>query len=65
VERAEPGAAAELEGLLAWEQRISEVREWPFDVSTLARFGALLALAIGSWLGGAVVERALGMALGG
>jgi hypothetical protein len=65
VERSEPGAAAELEGLLAWERRVGELHEWPFDVSTLARFSALLVLAVGSWLGGAVVERVLGVVLGG
>jgi hypothetical protein len=62
----EPGgsAAVELPGLLAYESRIEAVSEWPFDVPTLLRFGALLTLAVGSWLGGAVVERLLGSMLG-
>ncbi|MBW2315789.1 MAG: hypothetical protein JRH10_16575 [Deltaproteobacteria bacterium] len=59
---AEAGAAV-LPGLLAWEARVSAVREWPFDPSTWLRFGALVVLSIGSWLGGAVVERALGAVL--
>jgi hypothetical protein len=63
LERGEPGTAAELTGLLAWEARIDGVSEWPFDVSTLLRFGALIALALGSWLGGALVERLLGSVL--
>ena len=55
--------AARLPGLLAYESRIEAVREWPFDAPTLARFGALVILAVGSWLGGAMVERLLGFAL--
>ena len=43
--------------LLAYEARIHAVREWPFDLSTLARFATLLLLPLGSWLGGALVER--------
>lgn len=53
-----PGAA-ELPGLLAWEARLGEVREWPYDFDSRLRFGGLLALAVGSWLGGALVERVL------
>lgn len=51
------GAAAQrIPGLLAYEARIESVREWPLDVPTVVRFGLLLLLAVGSWLGGAVVE---------
>ncbi len=56
--------AALLPGLLAYEVRIESVREWPFDTPTLLRFAALALLAVGSWLGGAVVERALGAVIG-
>ncbi len=55
------GAALRLPGLLAWETRVGRVPEWPFDVSTWLRFAALASLAVGSWLGGAVVERLLGV----
>jgi hypothetical protein len=55
--------ASRLPGLLAYESRIEAVREWPFDISTLARFAALALLATGSWLGGAVVERLLSSVL--
>jgi len=55
--------ASLLAGLIAYESRIDSVREWPFDVSTMVRFGALSLLAVGSWLGGAVVERVLGAML--
>jgi hypothetical protein len=40
------------------------VHEWPFDVSTLARFAAFLLLPLGSWLGGALVEYGVSRLLG-
>jgi NADH:ubiquinone oxidoreductase subunit 3 (subunit A) len=52
-----------LPGLLAYEARIESVREWPYDTPTLVRFGLLAAIAVSSWLGGALVERALGALL--
>ncbi len=56
-------AAARLPGLLAYESRVEGVREWPFDAPTLARFVLYLVIPVGSWLGGALVERALGVML--
>jgi hypothetical protein len=53
--RGEVGALRE--SPLAYEARIEAVREWPFDVPTLARLAAFVLLPIGSWLGGALVER--------
>ncbi len=50
--------------LLAYEARIEAVREWPFDVPTLVRFAAFLLLPLGSWLGGALVERGVSRILG-
>lgn len=47
--------------LLAYEARIERVREWPIDLPILLRFSGLLALAVGSWLGGAIVERVLAL----
>lgn len=71
IRRARDGAlsgdaegAAALPGLLAYEARMTAVPEWPFDTGTRLRFAALVVLAIGSWLGGALVERLLGLALG-
>lgn len=55
--------AAHLPGLLAYESRVESVTGWPFDTPTLLRFSALVVLAAGSWLGGAVVERLLGSVL--
>ena len=55
---------AEVIGSLAYEARIEAVREWPFDVPTLVRFAAFLLLPLGSWLGGALVERVVSGILG-
>ena len=55
--------AALLPGLLAYEARIESVPEWPYDTSTLVRFALLSVIAAGSWLGGALVERAVGAVL--
>lgn len=54
---------ASLADLLAWEARVERVREWPFDAPSLLRFVLYLGLPLGSWLGGALVERLLGAAL--
>jgi hypothetical protein len=56
-------AGARLPGLMVYEQRIESVREWPFDAPTLARFFLYVAIPLGSWIGGALVERLLGAAL--
>ena len=42
---------------------LESVREWPFDAPTMLRFALYLAIPLGSWLGGAFVERLLGAAL--
>ncbi len=57
-------AAQRLPALYAAETRTEAVREWPFDAPTLVRIGLYLLLGIGSWLGGAVVERLLEAAIG-
>jgi hypothetical protein len=57
-------AAIRLPGLLAYEARIASASVWPFDTSTLVRFTLLLVLALGSWIGGAIVERFVSALLG-
>ncbi len=52
-----------LPALLAYEARIESVREWPFDTSTLSRFGLFLLIPLASWIGGALVERMVDVAL--
>lgn len=62
---AAPSAGGErLSDLLAWETRVASAHEWPLDASTLVRLGLFLALGLGSWIGGALVERLLSQALG-
>jgi hypothetical protein len=48
-----------LDELVAWERRIGGVREWPLDTSALARFALYLLIPLGSWSGGALVERGI------
>ncbi len=55
--------ARELPALLAYEQRIERVPEWAVDLPQIARFVLLALLALGSWLGGAIVERLLDLSL--
>jgi len=57
-------SADSLADLLAWEKRLEHAHVWPIDASTLGRFGFYVALGLGSWVGAALVERALGAALG-
>jgi hypothetical protein len=52
-----------LPGLLAYEARVERVRDWPFDLPVLLRFGLYVLILLGSWVAGALVERALGLAL--
>ena len=56
-------ASGKLPGLLAYRQFVESVSEWPIDTSTLLRFALYLGLPIGSWLGGALVERLLDVVL--
>jgi hypothetical protein len=54
---------AQLPGLLAWEARIASVAEWPIDAGALRRLGLYLLIPLGSWVGGALVERVVDSAL--
>lgn len=58
------GEGARLANLIAYRGLLEGIPEWPLDVPTLLRFLLFLAVDVGSWLGGAVVERALERALG-
>jgi hypothetical protein len=57
------GASLGLADLLAYRSFLESVREWPFDAPSMLRFALYLAIPLGSWLGGAFVERLLGAAL--
>ncbi|MDH3620937.1 MAG: hypothetical protein OER91_08610 [Gammaproteobacteria bacterium] len=45
--------------LMAYRSMIENIRNWPFDNPTLVRFSLYLLIPLGSWLGGAFVERGL------
>jgi hypothetical protein len=55
-----PGAVSDL---VAWRGVVLAVQEWPLDAPTLRRFVLYLAIPLGSWLGGAVVERIVDLVL--
>ena len=49
--------------LIAYRGLVSSVREWPFDAGARWRILLYLSIPVGSWLGGAFVERFLSAAL--
>ncbi|MGN6517618.1 MAG: hypothetical protein ACTHLR_17465 [Rhizomicrobium sp.] len=49
-------AALRIPGLLAYEARIAEVAEWPFDQTTLVRVGASSLIVTVPWFGQAVAQ---------
>ena len=49
--------ALSLADLLAYRSRVEEIREWSLGRPTFARFALYLLIPVGSWLGGAFVER--------
>lgn len=55
--------ASHLHALLALRSQLEAAREWPWDVPTLVRFALYVAIGLGSWLGGALVERIVDVAL--
>ena len=59
-----PEVEPALPSLLAYEARLQQVSEWPFDVPTLLRFAVLVLIPLGSWVAGAMVERLVDAALG-
>ncbi|HSJ99262.1 MAG TPA: hypothetical protein VLC53_19460, partial [Myxococcota bacterium] len=55
--RAQYPGARPFADVLAWRSFVDSVPEWPFDAPTLLRFALYVAIPVGSWLGGALVER--------
>ena len=49
--------------ITAYQNVIETIRKWPFDSSTLLKFTLYLLIPLGSWLGGALVERGLDLIL--
>jgi hypothetical protein len=70
IRRMVPGegtAAAAQTGLadwIAWRRLVEDAREWPLNAQALVRSLLFVTLGVGSWLGGAVVERLLASILG-
>jgi len=58
------GGDARLANLVALQGLVERVPEWPFDAPVLLRAALIALLGLGSWLGGALVERLLDRALG-
>jgi hypothetical protein len=62
--------AADLDGsprlgdLITYKKYINDLSEWPFDVSTVLRLLLYSLIPLGSWLGGAMVERTVDAFLG-
>jgi hypothetical protein len=56
--------APTLADLVAYREVVAGVREWPFDAPTYTRFALYLLIPLGSWLGGAFVERMVDALLG-
>jgi hypothetical protein len=47
----------EFSELYAYRRCLDEVRDWALDTPSFVRFALYLLIPIGSWLGGALVER--------
>ena len=58
-EAGQPDAPQRLGGLLSYRGHVESISEWPFDTALLLRFALYLLIPLGSWLGGALVERSL------
>ena len=53
-----------LANLIAYYQLIEQTREWPINAANLLRFLMYMLIGLGSWLGGAMVERLVDRTLG-
>lgn len=60
----DPDDDSRLPALLAYESRVQQAGEWPFDTPTLLRFALLVLIPIASWVAGALVERLVDAVLG-
>ena len=52
-----------LADLLSYRRYVADIRTWPFEGPTLGRVALFILIPIGSWVGGALVERAVEAAL--
>ncbi len=49
--------------IVAYKSTIENIKNWPFDNPTMVRFTLYIMIPLGSWLGGAFVERGLDLFL--
>jgi hypothetical protein len=59
----ESAPSGRIADLVAWRGLVEGVAEWPVPLPTLLRSGLFVLIGIGSWLGGALVERLLAIVL--
>lgn len=64
LRESKPGAGQDLAGLLMYSKEVNEVHAWPIAPGGIARFTLFLLIPLGSWGGGALVERLVDSALG-
>ena len=57
------GGTQSMAEIMAYRTMIESMKNWPFDSPTLVRFTLYLLIPLGSWLGGAFVERGLDLIL--
>ncbi len=50
--------------LIEYRRLVEAVPEWPYEPALRARFLLYVAPPLGSWLGGALVERSVGAVFG-
>lgn len=53
-----------LADLIAYRGLVESAPTWPFDGSTLRRLGLYMLIPVASWIGGALMERAVDVVLG-
>jgi hypothetical protein len=53
-----------IEEIVAYRDVVEGVSTWPADSSTFVRFSLYLLIPLGSWAGGAMVERFIDSLLG-
>jgi len=56
--------SSRIEEIVAYRGVVEGVSAWPADTSTLVRFSLYLLIPLGSWAGGAIVERLIDSLLG-
>ena len=54
-----PARDGRVADLVAWRSLLEGVAEWPVTLPILLRSALFVLIGIGSWLGGALVERSL------